>query len=104
MIAKTRSCAQYTPQKRARVLPPALCSSAKASAVGNRRMPREEIQRESRIGESRRAGMVYGVKAMRALRRAFISVGAGCQEGCFMAEIAFFLLPRRNSYVFSSVF
>ena len=71
MIARARPCAQYTPQKRARVLPPELRSSAKASAVRSRRMPREEIQRESRIGENPPYGLVYGVKAMRPSRRAF---------------------------------
>ena len=92
MIARARPCAQYTPQKRARVLPPELRSSAKASAVRSRRFPREEIQRESRIGEARRAGMVYGVKPMRLRRRGFIYVD---KRKCI-------LFPRSSSSFFFS--
>ena len=63
MIAIT---AQHMPEKRARVLPMRLYPSAKFRCLVER-MPRAEVQRESRIGENPLYGLVGEVKPM--LRR-----------------------------------
>ena len=52
-----------TPPKRVRVLPGDL--GAPAKPPHGVRMPGEDVQRESRIGENPPYGLVYGVKATR---------------------------------------